>query len=546
MFFKKNISINNLKVKKSKFVVEELLKSQFQIDVVKKSINFDFLMLTLVMFKKTATFNNFIVNINIFDTVFKEQNNEYFFGFPISNNFDLEYNNYKGSWIKIKITSKNVEVVTDIIGAYRLYYTKLKDIIYISDNYQFLLEKIKKVELNEMEYEYWKKHDYTTGGNTLFKKIKKFKPATVNKISSLEIEENLYFKDLKSNPNELMHTKKVFNDLNDTFSNIKKNNKKIVLMFSGGKDSCLLALFLIQHKINFVAVFLKIEPTFKHANLDFQKVTKVAEALNIKLKIIKINLHSFSEKEQLEISLNQLMDKHFTPLHYIGVKKIKENYGKEILIVNGSTSDSIFTFGPSESSIISYLRRNMMFKPKSILSKIGIILLNFKTKKHFKIGKNKKEQLLALMDEYRYCRVLDTKKTDKYYNYLSSKLFFAEKKLTNYLSLEMYAKTFTFLQGSTQQIVNNSCKYYQIKSIMPFASPNIIYATMQHRVINLEIKKPKYCVENILLSNFKFNYNDIKINYIKQDFEHNLDELRNNVTINFENSLKKIFLTHNI
>jgi hypothetical protein len=497
------------------------------------------------MFKKIVTFNNFIVNINIFDTVFKQQDNTYFFGFPISINFDPEYNNYKGSWIKIKITSKSVEVVTDIIGAYRLYYTKLNDVIYISDNYQFLLKKLKKIELNEMEYEYWKKHDYTTGGDTLFNKIKKFKPATINKINGLVVEENLYFKDLKSNPNELMHTEKVFNDLNDTFETIKKTNKKVVLMFSGGKDSCLLALFLIKHKINFVPVFLKIEPTFKHANLDFQKVTEVAKELNIKLKIIKINLHKFSEKEQSEISLNQLMDKHFTPLHYLGVKKIKENYGEDILIVNGSTSDSIFTFGPSENSTISYLRRNIMFKPKSILSKIAVILLNFKTKKHFKIGKNKKEQLLALMDEYRYCRVLDTKKTDKYYNYLSHKLLFAEKKITNYLSLEMYAKTLTFLQGSTQQIVNNSCKYYQIKSIMPFASPNIIYATMQHRVINLEIKNPKYCVENILLSNFNFNYDNIKINYKKENFENNLDKLRHSVNINFEKSLQKILLTSN-
>ncbi|MFC5194196.1 hypothetical protein ACFPH8_02525 [Bizionia hallyeonensis] len=491
------------------------------------------------MFKKTIEFNNQKIDITIFDSAFSEDENGIFFGHPLGNLSTDNYNDIKGSWFKIQIKPDEVIVVTDIIGAYRMYYLWIKNHLLISDDYRFLLAKISSIEINEMELAYWKTHDCTTGGKTLFKGINKFKPATETKIKLNDFSENLYFKNAILTQNNQKHTEKVYQDLDDTFSRIKQLNKKVILMFSGGKDSCLLALFLKKHEIDFTPVFLKLEPTFNQAFLDFQKVNQVSKALKMKTEIISVKFDSFSQDELNDINEIQLLDKHFTPVHFKGIVEIKKRYGKEVLVLNGSTSDSIFTFGPSENSFISYLRRYMMFKPNALISKFAVKLLNLKTKKRFKLGETEDELLLALMDEYKYCRVLDMDKTDEYYDYLYEEFLFSKSTLNTFNSLEMYAKNFTFLQGSTQQIVHNSCRYQDLKYVMPFATPGIIYATMQFRDRNLEIKQPKYCVERILKDKFSFNYNKIKLNYDKQTFSYNLDDFRNNINEAFDINLQQ-------
>ena len=492
------------------------------------------------MFEKKVSLGHTEIIISIFDSAFIEKEDERFFGFPIGDLESNDYSDIKGSWLKLIIKENKVEVVTDIIATYRMYYIEINEKVYISDDYKFLLDKLPHYEINSIEYNYWGKHDHTTGGDTLFKGLKKFRPATINTFKDSSYQVDLYFKNLEEQQNNQLHTKKVFEDLDETFNTLKKTNKKIVLMFSGGKDSCLLAQFLKKYDIDFTPIFLKIEPTYNQAFLDLQKVKQVSKAIDIDTKIIKVKIDAFEAQESNKIHELQLMDKHFTPVHFKGVEEIINNFGKDVLILNGSTSDSIFTYGPSESSRISFLRRNIMFNPKAIISKIAVALLNIKTKKRFRIGKTIDEQLLALMDEYKYCRVLDSDESEEYYSYLLEKLSFSREKLSEYNSLEMYAKNLTFLQGSTQQIVHNSCKYHGVKYIMPFASPQIIYATMANRDRKLEINKPKYCVERILKDKFNFDYNQVKLNFIDQKFDYNLDELREKVNKEYENSLERL------
>lgn len=492
------------------------------------------------MFKRSIKIGDQEVDINIFDRAFIEQDDYVFFGHPLGNLKSTDYNNIRGSWLKIRITESKIEIVTDIIGTYRLYYLKDKKGLHISDNYIFLLNKISEIKINKFEYDFWKTHDFTTGGKTFFIGLNKFKPATENIIQNNILVENLYFKNLPLIRDSQKHTEKVFEDLNETFKSIKSLNKKVILMFSGGKDSCLLAFFLMRHKINFKSVFLKLEPTFNQAFIDLQKVKRISSFLNLDTEIISVNLNSFSEEEFTKIQQLQLIDKHFTPIHFKGVEEITRIYGKDILILNGSTSDSIFSFGPSENSKISYIRRHMMFSPRSIISKLGVKMLNFKTKRAFKLGETDDELILALMDEYKYCRVLDKSKSKEYYEYLLHELAFAKNTLTNFNSLEMYAKNYTFLQGTTQQIIHNSCRYNQVKYLMPFASPGIIYSTMQNREIKLEIEQPKYCVDRILRKNFYFDYSKVKTNFEKRKFEYNLDELRAKINNEFEKSLSSL------
>lgn len=95
-----------------------------------------------------------------------------------------------------------------------------------------------------------------------------------------------------------------------------------------------------------------------------------------------------------------------------------------------------------------------------------------------------------------------------------------------------------YIRPLTPIIIHNSCRYQDLKYVMPFATPGIIYATMQFRDRNLEIKQPKYCVERILKDKFSFNYNKIKLNYDKQTFSYNLDDFRNNIDEAFDIKLQ--------
>ena len=169
------------------------------------------------------------------------------------------------------------------------------------------------------------------------------------------------------------------------------------------------------------------------------------------------------------------------------------------MMVNGQSSDNIFSFGPSEKMLTSFLRRNILYKPKSLISRLSMYPIRFMTKKDLVLPKTEAEKLLALFDDTKYTRAIDKSAGNPYLNYLSSYIDEATNKLNSYYAKEMYCKVLSYLQGSDNQVVLNSVKsqdFYTI--IMPFATPQILYATVAYKDENLEIKKPKYVVEALL------------------------------------------------
>ncbi len=125
--------------------------------------------------------------IAVFDSSSTEFNEEtFFFGYPINlhsskQSSAKEYlNQLKGYWSKLEITESAISITQDIVGGNRLYYMTKDNTTVISDNYQFILNKIDApIQLNNFEYSYWKKHRYTTGAETLIKGLHKFQPATI-------------------------------------------------------------------------------------------------------------------------------------------------------------------------------------------------------------------------------------------------------------------------------------------------------------------------------------------------------------------------------
>ncbi|HIP49796.1 MAG TPA: hypothetical protein EYG92_12635 [Lutibacter sp.] len=456
--------------------------------------------------------NEFTYLVAIFDSSVKEiSQNLFFIGFPYNFPTDseklkaLDNNSIKGYWSKIYIKDNEIEITQDLFGGNRLYYATKDTKTIISDDYQYIIQELGIVpELHQHEYTYWKKHRYTTGGSTLIQTLKKLPPATITIFNNVGIHTQTYFKDIIRSSDSKKHAEAIDADLKDTFKLIKQQNKKTILFFSGGSDSKLLLQYIEAYKIDFELVFLRIKPDNYYSETDFHKASSIAKQLGYKIHVIDVLLDSLSESEKENITKVQLFDRHFSLLHYLGIKKVTEKFGKDILIVNGQSSDSILSFGPSEKELFSYLRRLILYKPNNILAKLSIFPIRYMTKKKLVLPRTDKEKLLALYDETKYSRVVDNTFGKEYTQYLMEKVAIAIENLNSFYTKEMYVKIHSFIQGSDNQVVINSAKHYGFNNIiMPFATPQIVYSTIAFKDENLEIKKPKYVVEMLLYTRYK-------------------------------------------
>ncbi|PCE66554.1 asparagine synthetase B family protein [Sediminicola luteus] len=457
------------------------------------------------MFEKTIQIGEVIVNITITEKPFKVFGDKYYFGFPINLEENAEYscfeneaNDLKGYWAIFDFSGNDLTIINDVLGGYRIYYLQDGNNIQISDDFRILTKNHSHVEVNTFEALYWKKHGYTTSCNTLFKNLNKLPPASITTVKNSVLVHNFYFKDLERIPNRNSHVLKVSQDLQSTFSSIKKANTPVVVLFSGGKDSFLLVKYLIDFEIEFTPVFFKINPISVFGLQDLDKVRKGAEILNIDVEEIQLDLKSIPNKRLQQIVGKQFFDRHFSLLHYLGYSEIRKRFGKNIVVINGQSSDSIFSFGPSEDSLMSYFRRQMLYKPKSFVASLGLFLLQMKARKFFKMPYSEEGRLLALFDEYKYSRALELFPPKNYYDYLLKQIKDITLNLSSYYSKEMFIKINSFSQGSDNQVVINASKEAEVYTIMPFATPAIIYATIENKDENDEIKEPKYVVNDIL------------------------------------------------
>ena len=502
------------------------------------------------MFNKKIKIKDRIIEIAIFDKVFCKDKNNIIFGFPLISKDSLLKSkkfskNTKGIWAKINIKNNEVKITTDILGGFRLYYTKKENMIFISDQYDYLITKQnQKLSINNQEYTFWKKHRYTSGGSTFFNIIKKINPASSLTITKNQIIEDSYFNDIFREKNITKHSQKIDDDLEDTFLKIKKIPKKKVLFFSGGKDSCLLANYLIKNEIDFSAIYLHFE--YDNVEDELKKVKLTSKKIGFKIEIIKIKENEIDKKLENEILKKQLFDRHISKIQYYGCKIIQKKYGNDVLLINGQSSDSILSFGPSENTLMSYFRRKIMYFPESIISKIGLLLLIIKEKTRFYLPKNEAEKLYALFDDYKYTRVIKSNLDKEYHQYFQDYLSEKTKGLHSYHSKEMLCKILSFCQGSDNQVVINSAKHFNLKVIMPFATPKIIYSTIKFKDDYFESKKPKYVVDKILENKFNFTIkSNFELGFLNSIIFNSKNIVDNNYLKKYEKYVTRIILQKN-
>lgn len=417
----------------------------------------------------------------------------------------------KGYYTCLKISDKALTVINDIFGNYRMYYMCKDNNIFISDDF-LTLYNILNINERIPDYfniRYWQKHRYFTGEGSCIKCIKKFKPAHITTFSASEIQEKLYFKNVENCPNRKQLFNDILCDLRDTVSCLKKIPLTKVLLFSGGTDSTLIVKLLQEQDIDFIPVFIRFNPLNSMNYDDLLKANYAANILGIKIKEIVIDNSKKLPNDIIDIMFT---DRAMAKMLFFAIEKIRQEFGENIIILNGQASDSIFNFGPTDTTFGDYISRQLMFDYKSWQNRLLLYILHsFRTRyKNNKLPKTEEEFLLSFFDNNAYKCLIDSSNSKEFNKQCLDIIKTYSLPLSSKFSLLMYLKIFGFLQGSDNYMPVQACEYNKIKTIFLFATPNIIYSVTKNTDYKFEILHPKSVIYDILKKVYNYKMPNVK------------------------------------
>lgn len=394
------------------------------------------------------------------------------FGNPISSDLgraldDENYSSVNGHFFIIRVPSssddKGPYFITDCCSGYKVLYTEVGGEIFITNSVK-LLRTLRKLELDTSSpnFDYYRTHNFSCWKYTLFKDV-----YTVPAAMKTDLERFDSYVDFR-----------VKND-NKEISDILKRtldflDGKIIVMFSGGIDSLLIAKSLISRGADVDLVFFRSMPSYQ-ANLeDCGRAHESAKEMGLDLRIIDVRLDQYLLEGDFFDEM--LLNWHFSLLHLGAFRAINEYYGPEVTVVNGQSADSILSLGPSNRNIQDFLRR-LSFRPVLrfiLMPFLPIINCLFGTRFCFTFGLNK--YFCGVLDERRYFAF--SSETKRAYSQFLQGVISEIQDSIGDADLEGTVKAIklhSFLQGSDNQVVVKSAAHFGIKKVvMPFASSELI------------------------------------------------------------------------
>jgi len=181
-------------------------------------------------------------------------------------------------------------LANDIFGNFRVYHYEDKSALWISDDWQKIVNKVKddhgKLVIDENEKYYFSRHHYTSGGRTFVKYVDKMLPASIYTISAEGLDKEIYFrKDIVKRNDDSCYCQRNYELISENIQKAVMPNRKNMLLFSGGVDSTYLALILKELGISFKPVFLQYTSLCKGNIVDYYKAQAVSSRLG-RLNII--------------------------------------------------------------------------------------------------------------------------------------------------------------------------------------------------------------------------------------------------------------------
>ncbi|MBI9052272.1 MAG: hypothetical protein JEY96_00550 [Bacteroidales bacterium] len=291
----------------------------------------------------------------------------------------------------IQISENKFLFANDIIRSCPIFYSIKDQNIFISDDYNTILKKINKVEINELSEAEFKSAGFVSGHNTLINEINVTQAGEYIIYNDEKIQIKSYFDYSISASSSLDYSelmpksKKIFDQ---TFERLVKslNNRMAVVPLSGGLDSRLIACKLKEHNYSNVLCY-----TFGNSTDNFEKEIseKVAKELGFKWTFIKYNSETIGEylKDEKFLEYYKFYSKYsssFMFQDYFALKFLKEN---KII-----SDDAIFIPGYSGDFLGgSQLYKNGGIKLKASINQIAQKIVENRYI-HTKISaKNKKE-----------------------------------------------------------------------------------------------------------------------------------------------------------
>lgn len=456
------------------------------------------------------SFGRLNVEIFITDTPAFHSKTTYIWGYPyinheilLENQWDADnLNSVAGYFFAIRFFEDRIEIANDILGNYRVYYGMVNDIIIISDSYEYILDRMRTysaISIDEDQLNFWKKHRYTLNDRTLFNEIKKFSPASIYIINSEGIKQNLYFRNLKRETNSKLLIQRNYEEIKSNLLSVYKENPDVpfVLFYSGGVDSTLLLFICMELNIPVNCIIIKYIPEWSINVFDVDKAKKNLDFFGIKYTVVNVDLYEAKSKYESVAIKEMLFDRHLAVHFFQAYKAATDMFGKYIVVINGQSSDSILSFGPSGFTIGNFIKRTILAfskGPIAWLGKIASSIINVQ----FIMPCGMKDSSIAIMDDSNYIFAIDKKCL--YLPMLKEEYQNIRKKGINfYESVRMYSKIIGFLQGSDNQVVIKSALCNGIKKVvMPFTSPEFIYNVVRYKNNYYEIFNPKYFVRKVL------------------------------------------------
>jgi len=429
----------------------------------------------------------------------------YFFGYPLhpqlssitGTNIGTYINSVKGYFVFVGFERDRMVIANDIAGGFRLYTCVVGGTTYFSNDHHYLIRLMGEngsLRRDDNEYRYWCRHGYTTGGATYIAGLNKVEPASLIEVTASGISATCYFKDIANEPDAGKHTELCLPELDSAVREATAPNKEVVLFFSGGVDSTLLALLLRESKRVFYSVFMKARPFYRDNYDSYIRAKANASYLGLHLQEIEVDLES-NDGAMAAVARAMPFDRHPARLHFGALDQIQKRYGSDIIILSGQGADIVLSFGPSGRTKGDFAARALIYHPYGVLAKAAAKAVGRALGGRFRAPVSEIEHLTAFFDPQQYYAVLNDADPSTYRQYIEAAVMRLGDRLKSKQALLMYLKIFTHLQGADNQVVYASAGKAGIEYItLPYTSPEFIYRTIRYKDKGKELLHPKYFV----------------------------------------------------